>query len=362
MGVWSTPLGMPLKPPPDIVVAKPSVAASVEHRAEFWRGKNALVTGAGGFVGSCLANRLVEFGARVTVILRDHIEGSNFAVLGLPDRVNIVSGSITDLGLVERALNEHEVKICFHLAAQAIVGVANRSPMSTFESNIRGSWVVLEACRQNRLTEAVVFASSDKAYGTQPELPYTESMPLLGSNPYDASKACADILARTYHGTYGMPVAIARCANIYGPGDVNYSRLIPGTIRSVLCGERPIIRSDGSPLRDYVYIDDVVNAYLTLAEKADRTGVSGEAFNFGTDQPISALDLVTRILAHGDRPDLEPEIQGKGSLSGEIDRQYMDSSKADTVLGWSSRIGLDDGLKRSIAWYSAMLGGPNVNG
>jgi CDP-glucose 4,6-dehydratase len=349
---------MPVTPPPDKVVAKPTEAANLKSTAEFWRGKDVLVTGAGGFVGSCLANRLVELGAKVTVILRDHTGGNNFALLGLRDRVNIVNGSVTDLELVERALNEYEVKICFHLAAQAIVGVANRSPMSTFESNIRGSWVVLEACRQNQLTEAVIFASSDKAYGTQPLLPYTESMPLLGSNPYDASKACGDILARTYHGTYGMPVAIARCANIYGPGDVNFSRLIPGTIRSVLCGERPIIRSDGSPLRDYVYIDDVVNAYLALAENAQRTRVSGEAFNFGTDQPISALDLVTRIVTHGNRPDLTPEIQGKGSLSGEIDRQYMDSTKAGTVLGWSPRIGLDDGLKQSIGWYSAFLSDP----
>jgi CDP-glucose 4,6-dehydratase len=339
-----------------------SEATNLRPSADFWRGRDVLVTGAGGFVGSCLAHRLVELGAKVTVVLRDQTGGNNFAFLGLRDQVNIVNGSITDPALVERALNEYEVKICFHLAAQAIVGVANRSPMSTFESNVRGSWVVLEACRQNRLTEAVVFASSDKAYGTQPQLPYTESMPLLGSNPYDASKACADILARTYHSTYGMAVAVARCANIYGPGDVNYSRLIPGTIRSVLCGERPIIRSDGSPLRDYVYIDDVVNAYLALGENAHLSGVSGEAFNFGTDQPISALDLATKILTHGNRPDLQPDIQGKGSLSGEIDRQYMDSRKANALLGWSPRVDLDDGLKRSIAWYAAILGDPKANG
>jgi CDP-glucose 4,6-dehydratase len=256
---------------------------------------------------------------------------------------------------VERTLNEYEVQICFHLAAQAIVGVANRSPISTFESNIRGSWVVLEACRQNRLNEAVIFASSDKVYGTQPALPYTEAMPLLGSNPYDASKACGDILARSYHSTYGIPVAIARCAKIYGPGDTNYSRLIPGTIRSMLSGERPVIRSDGSPLRDYLYIDDVLNAYLVLAENAHRNGVSGEAFNFGTDQPISALDLISKILSHGNRPDLKPDIQGKNSISGEIDRQYMDSRKAGNVLGWSPQVDFDEGIKRSIAWYSAIL-------
>jgi CDP-glucose 4,6-dehydratase len=338
------------------------VATSNDVAAGFWRGRHVLVTGAGGFVGSCLSQRLVELQAKVTVILRDRVGTNNFAHLGLENQVNIVFGSITDVGLVERALNEYENNICFHLAAQAIVGVANRSPMSTFESNIRGSWIVLEACRQHPLIEALVFASSDKAYGTQPLLPYTESMPLLGSNPYDASKACGDVLARTYHGTYGMPVVVARCANIYGPGDVNYSRLIPGTIRSVLCGERPIIRSDGSPLRDYVYIDDVLNAYLALAENAHRTGVSGEAFNVGTNQPISALDLATKILTLANRPDLEPEIQGKGSLSGEIDRQYMDSTKASTVLGWSPRVGLDEGLNRSIAWYAAILSDAKANG
>jgi CDP-glucose 4,6-dehydratase len=323
--------------------------------AGFWRGKRVLVTGAGGFVGSWLANRLVELDAEVTVIVRDQLGGSNFELLGLPQRVNVVTGSITELALVQRTINEHEVSVCFHLAAQAIVGVAGRSPLSTFDSNIRGTWVLLEACRQSNLIETVVFASSDKAYGTQPVLPYDESMPLLGSNPYDASKACADILARSYHGSYGLPVTVARCANIYGGGDLNYSRLVPGTIRSVLLGERPIIRSDGTPLRDYIHVDDAVQAYLALGEQGLRTGVVGEAFNFGSNTPISALDLVVKISAAAGRTDLQPDIQGKGSVSGEIDRQYLDSAKAAAVLGWTAATSLDDGLKSSIGWYASML-------
>jgi CDP-glucose 4,6-dehydratase len=319
----------------------------------FWRGKRVLVTGAGGFVGSWLANRLAELDAEVTVILRDQVGNGNFALLGLPARINLVIGSITDPAVVERTINEHGISVCFHLAAQAIVGVAGRSPVSTFDSNIRGSWLVLDACRQSSTIEAVVFASSDKAYGTQSVLPYDESMPLLGSNPYDASKACADILARSYHGTYGLPVTVARCANIYGGGDFNYSRLVPGTIRSVLMGERPVIRSDGTPLRDYIYIDDAVQAYLALGEQAQRQGVIGEAFNFGSNAPISAYHLVLKITAAAGRPDLEPDIHGKGSLSGEIDRQYLDSAKAAAVLGWSARTSLDDGLKSSINWYAS---------
>ena len=202
----------------------------------------------------------MERGAAVTVILRDEPGLNNFNLLGLASQVDVVRGSTTDYALVERTFNEYEVDTCFHLAAQAIVGAANRSPLSTFESNIRGAWTVLEACRTSRLVERVVVASSDKAYGSQPRLPYTEEMPLLGVNPYDASKACTDILARSYRHTFYLPVAVARCANIYGGGDLNFSRLIPGTIRSALTGECPIIRSDGTPVRDYLHVDDAVIA------------------------------------------------------------------------------------------------------
>jgi CDP-glucose 4,6-dehydratase len=316
-----------------------------------WRGRSVLVTGAGGFVGSWLAHRLVERGAQVTVILRDEPLLSNFRLLGLAPRVNVVRGSITQPGLVGRVLNEYEVDTCFHLAAQAIVGIANRSPISTFESNITGTWCVLEACRVAPSIEGIVVASSDKAYGSQPELPYTEDMPLLGINPYDASKVCADVLARSYQRTYGMPLAIARCANIYGGGDLNFSRLIPGTVRSVLRGERPIIRSDGTPVRDYVYVDDAVNAYLTLADRAGREPVRGNAYNFGTDSPISALDLVRRILEVAGALGLEPDIRGSGELAGEIDRQYLNSERAHTTLGWRPQVRLKEGLRRTVSWY-----------
>ncbi len=336
-------------------VALESRAAGDEPRATFWRGKSVLVTGAGGFVGSWLTHALVGLGANVVVILRDQVGLGNFESLGLASRVHVVRGSITDYPLVERTVNEYEVDSCFHLAAQAIVGAANRSPLSTFESNIKGTWTVLEACRVNKMTERVVVASSDKAYGPQPRLPYEEDMPLLGINPYDASKVCTDVLARSYQHTYEMPLTIARCANIYGGGDVNFSRLIPGTIRSALLGEAPVVRSDGTPVRDYLYIDDAVGAYLTLGKQAARSDVRGKAFNFGSDRPISALDLVRQILEVCGRTDLVPDIQGKGTLAGEIDRQYLSSQKAGRTLGWSPRVPLDQGLPRTVEWYASDL-------
>jgi CDP-glucose 4,6-dehydratase len=317
-----------------------------------WQGRSVFVTGAGGFVGSWLAHALVERGATVTVILRDEVGQSNFKLLGLRKRVNIVRGSITDYAVVERALNEYEVDTCFHLAAQAIVGAANRSPVPTFVSNIQGTWTVLEACRVSKLIKAVVVASSDKAYGTQPTLPYTEDMPLLGINPYDASKVCTEVIAKSYCETFSVPLAIARCANIYGPGDLNYSRLIPGTIRSALLGNRPIIRSDGSPIRDYLYIDDAIRAYLRLAQQVPASSDAlGAAFNFGTEQPISAIDLVTLLLRICDRADLTPDVQGRGKLGDEIDVQYLNSDRAASALGWIASTRLTEGLSQSVMWY-----------
>lgn len=321
----------------------------------FWRGKNALVTGAGGFVGSWLTYALVEQGASVTVILRDQVGSSNFQMLGLSGRVNTVHGSVTDLPLVERALNEYEIDTCFHLAAQAIVVAANRSPLSTFESNIRGTWVVLEGCRLCKSVERVIVASSDKAYGSQPEVPYTEDMSLLGINPYDASKVCVDILARSYQHTFGLPVTIARCANIYGGGDLNFSRLVPGTIRSALRGERPVIRSDGTPVRDYLYIEDALSAYLALAEGLQQTGVVGGAFNFGMDQGLSVLGLTQRILAACGREDLTPDVRAQAKLHDEIDQQYLNSARAKEVLGWMPRVPLEEGLRRTVDWYADFL-------
>jgi CDP-glucose 4,6-dehydratase len=291
-------------------------------------------------------------------VLRDQPGLSNFDLLGLAVRTNVLRGSITNLELVERALNEYEIDTCFHLAAQAIVGAANRSPLSTFESNIKGTWVVLEACRLSRLVERVVVASSDKAYGSQPVLPYTEEMPLLASNPYDASKACADILALSYHTGFGMPLGISRCANVYGGGDLNFSRLIPGTIRSALLRRPPVVRSDGTPVRDYLHVQDAVNAYLVLAERLGDNAVRGQAFNFGTDNPIRAIDLVRVILELCDASDLEPEVRGHGSLAGEIDQQFLDSRKAASVLGWVPAKDIKSGLREAIEWYRAIVLSP----
>jgi CDP-glucose 4,6-dehydratase len=266
-----------------------------------------------------------------------------------------VRGSITDFELVQRTINEYEVDSCFHLAAQAIVGAANRSPLSTFESNIKGTWVVLEACRLSPLVDRVVVASSDKAYGSQPILPYREEMPLLATNPYDVSKSSADMLARSYGSAFNKPVGITRCANVYGPGDLNYSRLIPGTIRSALANERPVVRSDGTPVRDYLYIDDAVKAYLVLAQNLDIADLRGEAFNFGTDSPIQAIDLVELILDLCGATELTPDVRGTGLPAGEIHRQYLDSRKAATVLGWTPRWDLQGGLQETIEWYRGWL-------
>lgn len=316
-----------------------------------WTGRSVLVTGAGGFVGSWLVSALVDRGATVTALRRDRHADANIDRVAAPSAVNLVWGSVTDQGLVERALNEYEVDTCFHLAAQAIVGAANRSPISTFESNVQGTWAVLEACRRTPAIERVIVASSDKAYGDQPVLPYTEDMPLLGLSPYDASKACADIVARSYHKAFGVPVVVGRLANIYGGGDLNLSRLVPGTAISALRGERPVVRSDGTPLRDYIHVDDAVGAYLCLADNLATDGVAGNAFNFGANDPVSVLDMVQRILRACGREDLEPEVQGTGPLPGEILHQYLDSTAARERLGWSATVPLDEGLARTAAWY-----------
>ncbi len=324
-------------------------------RDTYWQGRSVLVTGAGGFVGSWLARALVDSDAQVTVILRDESAQNNLEASGARAAVNVVRGSITDYPVVERAINEYDVDTCFHLAAQAIVGPANRSPLSTFESNIRGTWTVLEASRACDSVERVVMASSDKAYGTQAVLPYTEGAPLLGSAPYEASKACADVLGRSYRLSFGLSVAVARCANIYGGGDFNFSRLIPGTIRSVLAGERPIVRSDGTPVRDYLYVDDAVEAYLALGACPNEALGADSAFNFGSCEPVSVIDLVRRITAACGAPGMEPNVLGAGPGRNEIDRQFLDSSKAAKVLGWKPHVPLDEGLTRTVRWYRQML-------
>jgi CDP-glucose 4,6-dehydratase len=319
----------------------------------FWRGRNVLVTGATGFVGSWITEALVNMGANVVILVRDV---SSLSSLALKSASSIhsraraaVLGDVTVYSVIERILNEYEVDTCFHLASQTIVGVAKRSPLSTFKSNIMGTWNVLEACRRSRILQRVVVASSDKAYGEPLKLPITEDHPLLAAYPYDASKACADILARTYFETYGLPVGVTRCSNIYGGGDMNFSRIIPDTVRSVLIGKAPIIRSDGTPERDYMYISDAVNAYITLAENLDRPKVKGEAFNFGTGKPVSVLDLVEKIINLAGKPHLKPVILGRETK--EIKVQYLSTKKAKDALNWEARVSLEQGLVKTIKWY-----------
>jgi CDP-glucose 4,6-dehydratase len=318
----------------------------------FWEGKNVLVTGANGFIGSWVADALLENGAKVTALIRDRIPNSELNLSGNVKKINTVDGSLTDINVIKRALNEYEVDTVFHLAAQAIVTTANRSPLSTFESNIKGTWNILEACREHRLTERVVVASSDKAYGDQEKLPYTEDSPLLGLYPYDASKACADILTQSYYNTYQLPIAITRLANTYGGGDLNFTRIIPDTIRAILKNKEPIIRSDGTPVRDYMYAKDAAEGYLVLGENINK--VKGQAFNFGNNSPINVLDLVKEILKAADS-NLKPVIKGKGKSKGEIDKQYLDSTKAEKVLGWKPKYALNQGLKETIEWYKLNL-------
>ncbi|HVD01817.1 MAG TPA: NAD-dependent epimerase/dehydratase family protein [Candidatus Dormibacteraeota bacterium] len=321
------------------------------QRDESWKGRVVLVTGAGGFVGSGLAAELLERGASVVGIVRDSPGLRLLEALGLHRRLDIISGSITDPGLVHRVINEYEVDTVFHLAAQAIVQAANRSPVPTFEANIMGTWTVLEAARLSPLVQRVVVASSDKAYGDQPVLPYREDTPLGGLYPYDASKACTDILARSYATTYPLPVAVVRCANIYGPGDLNWSRLIPGTIRSGLQGQDPIIRSDGRPERDYLFLDDAVAGYLSVAEHLPE--LSGQAVNLGTGRSVAVLELVELILRKVGDEGLKPRVLGEAS--GEIDRQCLGFDKARKVLGWEPATPLAEGIARTVPWYREHL-------
>ena len=313
-----------------------------------WKGTKVLVTGADGFIGSHLAKALVEKGAEVTTIVRDLKRKNNIDVLEIKDKINIVHGDLINYEDCERAINEYDIEFCFHIAAQAIVGPANRSPLSTFESNIKGTWNILESSRISKTVKGLVVASSDKAYGQQKKLPYTEDSPLNGYFPYDASKACAEVLAKSYFMTYKLPLAITRNANTYGPADMNLSRIIPDVITRLIRNQEPIIRSDGTPERDYIYIKDAVNAYLTLAENLHRDDVIGQAFNFGTGKHISVLDLYNKIIKLMDK-NAEPKILGEAK--NEIDKQYLDSKKAKKILNWVAEYDLDSGLKETIEWY-----------
>jgi len=319
----------------------------------FWFDRPVLVTGATGLVGGWLVRSLIDAGADVVCVVRDWVPQSELVRARLMEHTRLVRGDVFDQACMERALGEYEIDTVFHLAAQTIVGVANRNPVSTFESNVGGTWSVLEACRRSPTVQSIVIASSDKAYGDQEMLPYTEDCPLQGRHPYDVSKSCADLMAQCYAATYGLPLAITRCGNFYGGGDLNWNRIVPGTIRSVARGERPIIRSDGHSIRDYFYVEDGVAAYMLVAERlAQRRDIAGFAFNFSNEIQITVLELVQRILRLMDS-ELEPEIRAEADH--EIRHQYLNAGRARALLNWSPCFTLDDGLRSTIAWYSEFL-------
>jgi CDP-glucose 4,6-dehydratase len=315
-----------------------------------------LVTGAQGFVGSWLAERLLDEGATVVTLLRDVEPESRFRTDGIEERCVHVRADLLDYEALVRAINEHGVRAVFHLAAQTIVGTANRSPLSTYETNIRGTYTLLEACRSVGVVgdpvERIVVASSDKAYGNHEQLPYREDFPLQPRYPYDVSKAATDMIARSYAMTYDMPVAVTRLANIYGGGDLNWSRIVPDSCRALIGDKAPVIRSDGSPERDYLYAADAVSAYLRISDSLDERSMWGRAWNAGTGTPISVRELVERLVAASGKQ-IEPDIQGTGTPHGEIDRQYLDSTAMREDLGWTPSWELDDGLRATYEWYAA---------
>lgn len=316
---------------------------------EFWLDRPVFVTGATGFLGGWVARRLVRLGADVVVLVRDWEPRSDLVRERLVDEVTVVRGDITDQALLERVLNEREITTAIHLAAQTTVPVAGRNPVSTFSSNVAGTWAVLEACRRSPSVRQVVVASSDKAYGFIGREQYKEEMPLKPSGPYDVSKACADMIARSYAAAFELPVAVTRCGNFFGGGDLNWDRIVPGTVRSVIRGQRPLIRSDGTPVRDYLYIEDGVEATLLLAERiAEDESLAGEAFNFSAERPLTVLEVVDEILRTMGS-DLEPVILGEGS--GEIPYQALSAERARAVLGWKAMCLLEDGLERTVGWY-----------
>lgn len=314
-----------------------------------WSSRRVLVTGATGILGSWVVKALLEHGATVVALLLDIDPHAELARSGDLNRITVVYGSVENYTVVDRAVGVWEVDTVLHLAAQSLVGPALRAPLSTFEANIRGTYHVLEACRIHADTvRAVVVASSDKAYGSHPSLPYTEETPLRPQHPYDVSKACTDLLAQSYHDTYGLPVLVSRCGNIYGGGDLNWSRIVPGTIRSLLRQERPVIRSDGQYVRDYLYVKDAASAYLCLAEAA-MAGTVGHAFNFSGESRRTVLQIVDEIQRLMGRPDLSPDIQN--ATTAEIREQWLSFEKANAMLGWAPAYTLEDGLRETIEWY-----------
>ncbi len=318
-----------------------------------WKNTPVFVTGCTGLLGSWLCKELISRKAKVVGLIRDWVPESVLINDRYIDKMNIVRGDVMDFYTVERVMNEYEVDMVFHLAAQTIVEIANRNPLSTFETNIKGTWNVLEASRRAPTVKKIIIASSDKAYGDQPVLPYHETTPLQGSHPYDVSKSCADLIAKTYHTTYGTPVCITRCGNFYGGGDLNFNRLVPGTIRALVNDEQPVIRSDGSYIRDYFYVEDAVHAYLHLAEKMDDANIHGEAFNFSNELQITVLELVKKIISVTGKKNVQPRVLG--TARNEIIHQYLSAEKARKMLNWAPKYTLDEGLKRTIEWYKNFL-------
>ena len=319
----------------------------------FWQDRPTFVTGSTGLVGNWLVRRLVDAGAEVVCLVRDWVPKRELVRTGLLDQVSVVRGDVRDQTLLERILGEYEVDSVFHLAAQAIVGIANRNPVGTFETNIQGTWALLEACRRSPLVQQIVIASSDKAYGEQEKLPYEESAPLQASHPYDVSKACADIIAHSYAATFGVPVCVTRCGNFFGGGDLNWNRIVPGTIRSVIREQRPLLRSDGKFVRDYFYVEDGAAAYMLVAEQlAGRPELKGQAFNFSNEIQVNVLQFAEMILGLMGS-DLEPDIRNEAT--GEIRHQYLSAKKAREALGWKPLFTLEEALQRTIEWYREFL-------
>lgn len=322
-------------------------------KSSFWLDRPTFVTGGAGLVGSWLVRRLVEAGADVVCLVRDEVPQSELVRSGTIGRVRVVRGDVCDQSLMERVLGEYEATTVIHLAAQTIVGIANRNPISTFEANVKGTWALLEACRRSPKVSSIVVASSDKAYGDAPVLPYDETTPLAGRHPYDVSKSCADLIAQSYAHTYRLPVVVTRCGNFYGGGDLNWNRIVPGTIRSVVRGERPTIRSDGKFVRDYFYVEEGARVYMMLAERlATDAALVGEAFNFSNEIQVTVLELVEKILA-AMKSDLRPDVRNEPLK--EIRVQYLSAKKARERLGWAPELSLDEGLARTIAWYREFL-------
>lgn len=322
--------------------------------SNFWENKNVLVTGATGLIGSGLVKQLVKDKAHVICLVRDWDPQSEVIRSGTINKTNVVNGSLEDFSCLDRAINEHEVDTIFHLGAQTIVGTAYRNPLDTFESNIRGTYNLLEACRQHRgLVKRVLVASSDKAYGEGRDLTYSESMPTAAKHPYDVSKSCTDLLSQTYFHTYELPIAIARCGNVYGPGDLNWSRIIPGSIKSFHQGLPPEIRSDGTFTRDYLFLEDVVKAYMTMGENVEKKEVMGQAFNFGPERSFSVLEIVDRLSNIMGCEHIKPNILNQAKA--EIHDQHLSSEKAHKVLGWECSHSLEDGLRATVEWYKTFL-------